>query len=126
METWAGHERITATVVPHSPYLLFKEYLIQSAALAREFHAPIHIHASETQAEVDTVKNLTGGLTPFEYLDSIRFLGTDVIAAHAVVLSDNDIDIILRTGTGVAHNPESNMKLGCGVMPLCPGYLRSA
>ena len=118
LANWKGHPRITPAVAPHSPYTLNQEYLDASAKLAREFGAPIHIHVSETETEVNTIKEQSGGLTPFEYLNSFGLLGPDVIAAHSVVLTRNDIDIILETETGLVHNPESNMKLASGVMPV--------
>ncbi len=51
------------------------------------------------------------------------FLGPDVIAAHSIYLDDQDIEIILETQTGVIHCPESNMKLGSGVMQI-PKFLQ--
>ena len=58
------------------------------------------------------------GLRPFEYLEKIGFLGPDVVAAHCVWLSDEEIEIIKKHGVKVSHNPCSNMKLASGVSPV--------
>jgi cytosine/adenosine deaminase-related metal-dependent hydrolase len=54
--------------------------------------------------EVQQVKDFSGGLTPVEYLNDIGFLGPDFVAAHAVVLTDNDIRRLAETQTNVIHN----------------------
>ncbi len=57
-------------------------------------------------------------MRPFEYLDDIGFLGEDVIAAHAVWLSDTEIKIIKENNVKIVHNPASNMKLASGISPV--------
>ncbi len=61
-------------------------------------------------------------MTPTAWLESIGLLGPNVVAAHGVWLTDEDIAILKRTGTSVSHNPESNMKLASGAAPV-PKYL---
>jgi 5-methylthioadenosine/S-adenosylhomocysteine deaminase len=85
--------------------------------LADEHNIGIHIHVSETQKEIDDVSQ-EKGLRPFEYLDKIGFLGPDVVAAHCVWLSDDEIEIIKKHDVKVSHNPCSNMKLASGVSPV--------
>ncbi|MCQ2158923.1 MAG: amidohydrolase family protein, partial [Bacteroidales bacterium] len=70
-------------------------------------------HLCETKTEVDDCLK-AHGCTPVEYLDSLGILGDDVIAAHCVHLTDNDIRILSERGVYVAHCPASNMKLGSG------------
>ena len=77
----------------------------------------IHIHVSETQKEIDDVSS-EKGLRPFEYLDKIGFLGPDVVAAHSVWLSDEEIEIIKKNDVKISHNPCSNMKLASGIAPV--------
>ena len=109
--------RIKVFLGPHSPYTASEELLKEVRKLADENGMKIHIHVSETQKEIDDVFN-EKGLRPFEYLDSIGFLGPDVLCAHCVWLNDNEIDIIKKNDVKISHNPCSNMKLASGIAPV--------
>ena len=109
--------RIKVFFGPHSPYTASEELLIKVRELADEYNMGIHIHVSETQKEIDDV-SAEKGLRPFEYLEKIGFLGPDVLAAHCVWLSDEEIEIIKKHDVKVSHNPCSNMKLASGVSPV--------
>lgn len=109
--------RIKVFFGPHSPYTASEELLIKVRELADEYNMGIHIHVSETQKEIEDV-SYQKGLRPFEYLDKIGFLGPDVVAAHSVWLSDNEIEIIKKNNVKISHNPCSNMKLASGVAPV--------
>ena len=109
--------RIKVFFGPHSPYTASEELLIKVRQLADEYNMGIHIHVSETQKEIDDV-SAEKGLRPFEYLDKIGFLGPDVVAAHSVWLSDEEIEIIKKNDVKISHNPCSNMKLASGVAPV--------
>ena len=109
--------RINVFLGPHSPYTASQELLMKTRQLADENDMKIHIHISETEKEISDVFD-EKGLRPFEYLDEIGFLGSDVIAAHCVWLSDNEIDIIKKHDVKVSHNPCSNMKLASGISPV--------
>ena len=109
--------RIKVFFGPHSPYTASEELLKEVRKLADENNIKIHIHVSETQKEIDDV-SAEKGLRPFEYLDSIGFLGPDVICAHSVWLSDEEIEIIKKHDVKISHNPCSNMKLASGIAPV--------
>ena len=109
--------RIKVFFGPHSPYTASEELLIKVRQLADEYNMGIHIHVSETQKEIDDV-TAEKGLRPFEYLEKIGFLGPDVVAAHCVWLSDDEIEIIKKHGVKISHNPCSNMKLASGISPV--------
>ena len=109
--------RIKVFLGPHSPYTASEELLIKTRQLADEYNMGIHIHVSETQKEIEDV-SAEKGLRPFEYLDKIGFLGPDVVAAHSVWLSDEEIEIIKKNNVKVSHNPCSNMKLASGIAPV--------
>lgn len=109
--------RIKVFLGPHSPYTASEELLIQVRELANEYNMGIHIHVSETQKEIEDV-SAEKGLRPFEYLDKIGFLGPDVVAAHSVWLSDDEIEIIKKNNVKISHNPCSNMKLASGIAPV--------
>lgn len=109
--------RIKVFFGPHSPYTASEELLIKTRQLADEYNIGIHIHVSETQKEIEDV-SAEKGLRPFEYLDKIGFLGPDVVAAHCVWLSDEEIEIIKKNNVKISHNPCSNMKLASGIAPV--------
>ena len=109
--------RIKVFLGPHSPYTASEELLVQTRKLADEYNMGIHIHVSETEKEVTDM--LVGkSLRPFQYLESIGFLGPDVVAAHSVWLNESEIKIIKKYDVKISHNPSSNMKLASGIAPV--------
>ena len=109
--------RIKVFFGPHSPYTASEDLLIKVRELADEYNMGIHIHVSETEKEINDSLD-EKGLRPFEYLEKIGFLGPDVVAAHCVWLSDEEIEIIKKHNVKVSHNPCSNMKLASGIAPV--------
>ncbi|HET8798084.1 MAG TPA: amidohydrolase [Thermoanaerobaculia bacterium] len=117
-KTWKGDSLITPAVAPHAPYTVSTEHLKQVRALATELGIPILIHVSETKDELRQVAEKQNGLTPGAYLDSIGFLGDDVVAAHGVHLTADEWKTFAAKKTGVVHCPESNQMLASGVAPV--------
>jgi cytosine/adenosine deaminase-related metal-dependent hydrolase len=101
-------------VAPCSPFSVTAELLTRSAELARTLGVRLHTHLAET-ADEDEYCAQRFGCTPAEYLDSLGWLGPDVWVAHAVHLDDQAIGRLAATGTGVAHCPVSNGRLGAGI-----------
>ena len=89
----------------------------ESAELARRLGLPLHTHLAETVEEEEYCVELYG-CRPVEYLERLGWLADDVWCAHCVHLSDADIARFAETGTGVAHCPTSNMRLGAGIAPV--------
>src|SRR5262249_42136245 len=110
---WKGHALITPAVGPHSTYTVSAEHLKEAQTLARKHRAPVVIHVAETQAEVRTIRERYGA-SPVGFLESIGFLDENVVAAHCVWADDADIASLARRKVGVAHCPQSNMKLASG------------
>ncbi len=108
---------VVPAVAPHALYTNDTATLKASAELARKYGVPMVIHFAETEDEVK-IANDQYHLTPTAYLDSIGVLGPTTIGAHGVWVNDADIAILKRDGVGVAHNPESNMKLASGAAPV--------
>ncbi len=108
--------RISLVMAPHSIYTVGEKKLRKSAEFARKKGLKLHIHLSETEKEVSDCMR-EHGMTPVRYLDSIGFLGPDVIAAHCVHVDRQEWDILARRGVTVSHCPCSNMKLGSGRFP---------
>ena len=108
--------RVRLVMAPHAIYTVGERKLRDSAEFAREHGMLLPIHLSETVKEVEDCL-LEHGTTPVRYLDSIGFLGPDVIAAHCVHVDDEEAAILAERGVTVSHCPCSNMKLGSGVFP---------
>lgn len=117
LKRWQGDPLIHAAVAPHAVYTNTAENLRESAALARRYNAPILIHVSETKKEVDDAQ-AQWGMTPVAYLEKLGILGPDVLAAHCVWFTADDIAIAKRREVGCVHNPSSNIKLGSGFAPV--------
>ena len=101
-------------LAPCSPFSVSADLLRESAALARRLGVRLHTHGAETLEEEQFCRERFG-VGPTEYLDSLDWLGPDVWMAHCVHLSDGDIARFAETGTGVAHCPSSNARLGAGI-----------
>ncbi|MEJ8638234.1 8-oxoguanine deaminase [Streptomyces sp. MS2.AVA.5] len=101
-------------VAPCSPFSVSTELLRQGAELARRKNVRLHTHGSETVEEEEFCKELFG-MGPTDYFESTGWLGQDVWMAHCVHMNDSDIAAFGRTGTGVAHCPSSNARLGAGI-----------
>jgi cytosine/adenosine deaminase-related metal-dependent hydrolase len=101
-------------VAPCSPFSVTGELMTESAELARRAGVRLHTHLAETADEADFCAERFG-CTPVEYADSLGWLGADVWLAHGVHLDDAAIARLAATGTGVAHCPSSNGRLGSGV-----------
>ena len=113
IDAWHGrHPRVRAWFGPHSLYTVDPATYTAMRQRTDELGVGIHTHLAETQGEVARVAELSGGLTPVEWLDRLIGLGPDVVAAHCIELTDDDLDLLASTGVGVAHCPTSNMKLG--------------
>ena len=104
-------------VAPCSPFSVTRELMIEAAELARRRGVRLHTHMAETLDEqAFCVERF--GIRPVEYLDDMGWLGPDVWLAHCVHLSDREIRRLAETGTGVAHCPSSNARLGAGIAPV--------
>jgi len=116
IRSWRDSESVRLAAAPHAVYTVGRDNLISTARLARENGRKLHIHLAETRKEVQDCLAQTG-MTPVRYLDSIGFLGPDVIAAHCVHVDKEEWDILAERGVTVSHCPCSNMKLGSGRFP---------
>ena len=126
-------ERVDAQVSVHSPYTVDPESSRLAARRTRELGWRLAIHLSESPEEVEFVEKGAGGLSdifgrnewggtglsPVRYAESIELLAPTTIAAHlATGVSEEDVEILARTGVAAAHCPRSNHALGCGVSPV--------
>ena len=107
------NERCKMSVGVHAPYTVSDELIKWCSDFARENGLTVHIHMSETEQENIDSQNLNG-CSPFEHLEKLGVLGPEVIAAHCVWLSENDINIMAKYGVTAVHNINSNLKLASG------------
>jgi len=115
--TYQDHPRVRVAVQPHAVYTCSPDLLQQCHDLAQRLDVPLIIHLSETAKEVaDCLARY--GATPVAHLHRLGLLTPRLVADHAVALTPEDIDLLAAHGVGVAHCPESNMKLASGIAPV--------
>jgi 5-methylthioadenosine/S-adenosylhomocysteine deaminase len=98
-------------------YTLDPDTLKACRALADRLRIPVIIHLAETADEIKTAAEKYRA-TPTAFLESLGFWGPRTLAAHGVHLTPADIQILASRRVGLAHNPESNMKLASGIAPV--------
>jgi cytosine/adenosine deaminase-related metal-dependent hydrolase len=112
-DRWHDGERVSVTVAPCSPFSVSEELMRESATLARRRGLRLHTHLAETvEEERDSLARF--GKRPLEVLDDLGWIAGDVWVAHGVHFSDTEVTRLGEAGTGVAHCPSSNARLGAG------------
>lgn len=104
-------------IAPCSPFSVTEDLMRQSAIWARQRGLTLHTHVAETLDEEEFCLRKVG-LRPVEYMQELGWVGEDVWYAHAIYLNEEEIGLVAETGTGVAHCPSSNMRLGSGIAPI--------
>ncbi len=116
---WNGafEGRVTCMLTPHAPYTCSEEFLKEVAEVSRDRNLIKHIHVSETLWEVKEIKKKYG-CRPVEFLNKIGFIDEKTVLAHAVWLSNEEIEILAEKNASVASCPSSNLKLSSGIAKL--------
>ncbi|MBK5241661.1 8-oxoguanine deaminase [Clostridium sp.] len=110
-------------LAPCSPFSVTGDLMRESAILARKLGVRLHTHLAETlDEEKFTMQKFN--MRPLEYMESLGWLGCDVWFAHGIHFNDDELNLLARTGTGIAHCPISNMKLSSGIAKI-PQMLKS-
>jgi 8-oxoguanine deaminase len=104
-------------LAPCSPFSVTNELMRATLEFARRSGLRVHTHLAETRDEEEFCRK-THGCRPVELMQNLGWLGSDVWFAHCVHLNEAELDVFVRTGTGVAHCPTSNMRLGSGIAPI--------
>lgn len=117
--------KLRVAVAPCSPFSVSDRLMTEAAALARAKDVRLHTHLAETSDEDEHCLEQLG-LRPVDYMEKLGWLGQDVWFAHTVHLSDSDIDKFAATGTGSAHCPSSNGRLGAGIARVSEMLKRGA
>ncbi|HHR5883167.1 TPA: amidohydrolase [Providencia alcalifaciens] len=115
---YKDHPRITPAFAPHAPYTNTTEHLQKIAKLSQELNVPVMIHLAETDREQEEIAKRTDGKSPVQYMADIGALNNKVIAAHAIMVDEKDIDLLKQYDVGVAHNVSANTKSAKGVAPV--------
>jgi 5-methylthioadenosine/S-adenosylhomocysteine deaminase len=116
-ERFNGNELISFTFAPHAPYTVCDESLKTLQPIMDELGLPMHIHAHETNLEVEQ-SIAEHGASPIERLNKLGLLNPDLMAVHMTALSDADIQLIIEHRVNIIHCPESNLKLASGFCPI--------
>ena len=114
--SYSNHPLITPALAPHAPYSLDFENLKKTAVLAKEWNLPILSHLAEMPFETKQIAK-EYGMSPVELYSKAGLLTPGMTAAHCIYIDDKDMNIIKKSGTGVAHNVVANLKGGKGISP---------
>ena len=137
LSRWHGKEGLIRIAVgPHAPYTVDPDLWVEVYELRKwadekygdKGKVLITTHVAEDPNEAKITSEKFGveipGNSMFKYLDNLGVLDQNVLAAHAIHVTDDDINVIKRTGVKISHNPISNMKLGMGIAPINKMLLR--
>ena len=104
-------------IAPCSPFSVSRDLMREAALLARDKGVMLHTHLAENDEDI-AYSLAKFGCRPGQYAEDLGWTGADVWHAHCVKLDTDEIDLFARTGTGVAHCPCSNCRLGSGIAPV--------
>ncbi|MCZ4257863.1 8-oxoguanine deaminase [Sulfitobacter sp. G21635-S1] len=104
-------------LAPCSPFSVSRDLMRQTALLARDKGVMLHTHLAENEEDIAYSQEMFG-CRPGQYAQDLGWVGPDVWHAHCVKLDAAEIALFAGTGTGVAHCPCSNCRLGSGVAPV--------
>ena len=104
-------------LAPCSPFSVSRDLMRNTGLLARDKGVMLHSHLAENDEDV-AYSLARFGCRPGQYAEDLGWTGSDVWHAHCVKLDAGEIDLFARSGTGVAHCPCSNCRLGSGIAPV--------
>lgn len=116
-DEFGDEELLSFAIAPHAIYTCSDKLLRDCADYAEEHNMMIHTHLAETQTEFDDCMR-EHGMTPTEYMESTGMFKNKTVAAHCVIMTDRDIEILNKHNVSVAHNVVSNLKLASGIAPI--------
>ena len=110
-------DRLSFMLGPHAPYTCDEGYMRIVSEEAKKNHMRIHVHLSESESEIQQIKEKYG-CSPIEMAERNGLFEVPAIAAHCVQITETDMEILKAKGVSVVTNPASNMKLGNGFAPV--------
>ena len=117
IERWKDHGRVVPAVAPHAIYTVSGKHLKAAFRLAEKHDVPYLIHVAESLAEIEDSRAAHGRST-VEYLAGLGVLKSRMLAAHVIWPTSGEIGLMADADVGVAHCPESNMKIAEGIAPV--------
>ena len=119
----AVHEHVKAMPLvntswaPHAPYTVGDDSMQKIANHSQQMSNKVNMHIHETQGEVDEAV-AKDGMRPLDRLNKLGLVNERLIAVHMTALTDDEIQLLAKSGSSIVHCPESNMKLASGVAPV--------
>lgn len=110
-------DRLSFMLGPHAPYTCDEGYMRIVSEEAKKNHMRIHVHLSESESEIQQIKEKYG-CSPIEMAERNGLFEVPAVAAHCVQITESDMEILKAKGVSVVTNPASNMKLGNGFAPV--------
>lgn len=117
IEKWKNDDLITPGIAPHAPYTNTEESLKEAYKISKKYNVPITMHLAEMDYELEEYKDKYN-LTPVSYLDKLGILDSNFIAAHAVLVNEEDIEILKKNNVKISHNIGANSKGAKGIAPI--------
>ncbi len=111
------YSMLRVALAPCSPFSVTGELMIKTRELAEKYDVLLHTHLAETKDE-EAYCLERFGVRPVDYMEKLGWLGKNIWFAHLVWLTDEDIEKLAKTDSGMAHCPTSNMRLGSGIAPV--------
>jgi len=111
------HPLLSFCMAPHAPYTVSDRTFSRLVTLAEELDLPVHMHVHETQDEIGQ-SMAQHGVRPLERLRRLGLVGPNLIAVHAIHLTQEEIALLVQNGSSVAHCPSSNLKFANGFAPV--------
>ena len=107
---------ITPAFAPHSVYTVEKEIIQRVHELSVETESPVLMHVSEKHDETVLSEN-PKNLSSVAFLHDIGALDHRMVLAHAIFVSEEDLDLIKTADAGISYNAMANAKGGTGIAP---------
>lgn len=111
------YDTISLNVGIHGLYTNTEEYLQKGLEIAKKYKLPVNMHFCENEQEREDIKKMYNIASPIEPIKKY-FKNIHLILAHAVKLTNEEIEKIAKQDIYIAHCPISNLKLGCGIAPI--------
>lgn len=116
-DRYNGEERVKIQLAPVNLHWCSDAAIARTTELARKHRVPMHMHLLETPLQKEYARRRTG-TTAVRHLQTLGALGPDMTLGHGVWLTEDDIRLIVESGTRICHNCSSNLRLRSGVAPL--------
>lgn len=117
IEQYKNHPLVQPSFAPHAPYTVGDEGFLRINEIAQEYQIPVHVHVHETAFEVES-ETAKYGKRPLKRLYDLGLLSPLFQAVHMTQINEEDLNLLVETGTHVIHCPESNLKLASGFCPV--------